>query len=1074
MAEVQQKSSPPEPDSARAEPDSARGGGSRTARIAYVTATEIGLPLLFATILVLVASVAGWRRISINQFRQDQVDAMNDQAWVIMTGNNQLPLDDLKPGQVRTRLGDAVYAENPAQARISVQLAAPGRQFFVAAIYDDRLLLSMPGASKARATGASLKIAPQWPPPPRLMPVGYAAPPPKEEFNAAQMPPPNASAKGSLEQMPAEASKPQEQKVAPETYNPREQMAAPKTYGERTIPQIVTSATMMALLEADSRGATSVLLAQSLWSQPGLLIASQALAAMSTGLEQVANHLSSIQRVDLVGKLDRAPARVVPHEQWPSDLPAAFLNLLSTPLPFPGGADFTKPRRIDLKAIPQDAADLINFAYRVSGRTTIIPAIAFLIVATLAVPIGMRRLRLEEIKPLGAGFLAGIGLTAGLAAFVFVVGHFWRWCPDRWPATVPGLLFVALVAGAAHGGLMSRLRALAVPRTSPVKGRDRILRSVLYRDTPVEDLAHDKLGFASLVDALRRFLDNPDTAPPVVLSVNGPWGSGKSSIMKMLAAELRKTARFRIVWFNAWQYHSEEQILAAFLQTIARRLAADWGAVFAIRLGWARWKDSGPLAQFLTLAPFALLIVGLLRPDLRASLSGIPGKLAEGHLEALIPAVALGGFGAYLIWGATVLWPFRLHFRKLFGVEDQSARIGFIDRFTREFRLYREAVGSQQKFLFIIDDLDRCPPDRVVDVLKAINMIVTSSDEAGRSFFILGYDQSYIVRAIELHFKELAEMARARGERFGPQYLKKMVTISVSVPRPTPDAIRSLVEGVDREDARREGENAGAATKLAEWINSAPTRMAQMATVIAAVGIFAVVLSLPSTTPPAPQPPPPTNQRIEPGPSGEGQVVEMPPPPTLPSSSPAWWQWLFPAGVVLLAGAVLVRVTRMPEVEEAYRREPKDSTGFLTGVERCKELLPLNPRDAVRLVNLMRMEFLIQESEQAPFSGHPLGEWECVSYTVLRNHDPIFFDPNYVQEKVIPALTGKHDSSADPPGFYREIGSAPNAGTPANGADLAAAMDQLIKAGGHLHHMLDPEKLRRYVEVNRFIADGGN
>src|SRR6266446_7867283 len=124
-----------------------------------------------------------------------------------------------------------------------------------------------------------------------------------------------------------------------------------------------------------------------------------------------------------------------------------------------------------------------------------------------------------------------------------------------------------------------------------------------------------------MVHALYRFLDNPGTAPPVVLSVNGPWGSGKSSVMKMLSGELKKTGRFRIVWFNAWQYHREEQILAAFLQSIARQLSDDWPATFALRLGWARWKESSLPRQLGVIAAAAIVAAGILRPDLRSTVA---------------------------------------------------------------------------------------------------------------------------------------------------------------------------------------------------------------------------------------------------------------------------------------------------------------------------------------------------------------------------------------------------------------------------------------------------------------------
>lgn len=46
----------------------------------------------------------------------------------------------------------------------------------------------------------------------------------------------------------------------------------------------------------------------------------------------------------------------------------------------------------------------------------------------------------------------------------------------------------------------------------------------------------DTLGFSEYVDVLEAFLTHEDTSPPLTVGIEGPWGSGKSSLMKMLEA----------------------------------------------------------------------------------------------------------------------------------------------------------------------------------------------------------------------------------------------------------------------------------------------------------------------------------------------------------------------------------------------------------------------------------------------------------------------------------------------------------------------------------------------------------
>ena len=55
------------------------------------------------------------------------------------------------------------------------------------------------------------------------------------------------------------------------------------------------------------------------------------------------------------------------------------------------------------------------------------------------------------------------------------------------------------------------------------------------------------------------------------------------------------------------------------------------------------------------------------------------------------------------------------------------------------------------RILVVIDDLDRCEPDKAVEVLQAINLLLTFE-----SFIVcLGIDARVITRAIERHYEDL-------------------------------------------------------------------------------------------------------------------------------------------------------------------------------------------------------------------------------------------------------------------------------------------------------------------------------
>jgi len=64
--------------------------------------------------------------------------------------------------------------------------------------------------------------------------------------------------------------------------------------------------------------------------------------------------------------------------------------------------------------------------------------------------------------------------------------------------------------------------------------------SVKNSGTSDQATAIDSLGFEPYVKAIAAFLVDKDTKPPLTLSIEGEWGSGKSSFMKQLQKEIER------------------------------------------------------------------------------------------------------------------------------------------------------------------------------------------------------------------------------------------------------------------------------------------------------------------------------------------------------------------------------------------------------------------------------------------------------------------------------------------------------------------------------------------------------
>ena len=360
-------------------------------------------------------------------------------------------------------------------------------------------------------------------------------------------------------------------------------------------------------------------------------------------------------------------------------------------------------------------------------------------------------------------------------------------------------------------------------------------RDVLRPDSPVQSEAEDRFNFVPIAEALARFFLNSDTMPPFTAAITGAWGSGKSSLMNLIKERLAK-GRTKTVWFNAWHYQNEPSIFAALLKNVVEQAVPPiwnprwWG--FYRRLIWRRTKNRWLIASLLALwlgiswgvyhSPNRQTAVQSMQQHAKSTditNESLPDKI-NGWISDFQPYLP----GLSIVFSAITTALAVLKAAQGFGVKPESllveagkgvsigdlgAKVSFQLRFAEQFRDVTEAFNDKQIVIFI-DDLDRCRPEKIMEILEAINFLASS----GQCFIILGLSRPQVEAGLALAFRNMAaeiemtvqEEALAAGivppdkkkrMAYARLYLKKLINLELRVPQVD---IEKMIAKFDRKE----------------------------------------------------------------------------------------------------------------------------------------------------------------------------------------------------------------------------------------------------------------------------------
>ncbi|MGB5980716.1 MAG: P-loop NTPase fold protein [Nonlabens sp.] len=232
----------------------------------------------------------------------------------------------------------------------------------------------------------------------------------------------------------------------------------------------------------------------------------------------------------------------------------------------------------------------------------------------------------------------------------------------------------------------------------------------ILSNLPIDDLTpdNDYLGIIEKGDMIVSLLksDAVDLSEIKMFALYGNWGSGKSTLMKYMQKQFDSSEdKYKTFYFDAWQYENGRDLSYSLLEFIIDE-GLDQGE-----------KNCG---EILSIAED--LLIGL-------------GK----SISLNLPGVRVSGKDL------------------IENVEKEKRQSSFhrkIQDFKKEFRELENKIlstDSDKYNIVFIDDLDRCEPDKVLDLLSEIKLFFNYGE---RTVFFFGVDEKAVQLAIRHKYGE--------------------------------------------------------------------------------------------------------------------------------------------------------------------------------------------------------------------------------------------------------------------------------------------------------------------------------
>lgn len=243
---------------------------------------------------------------------------------------------------------------------------------------------------------------------------------------------------------------------------------------------------------------------------------------------------------------------------------------------------------------------------------------------------------------------------------------------------------------------------------------------------------------------------------PLTIGVFGLWGAGKSTLLKLIQSDIStEDSKYVCVQINAWMFEGYEDAKSALMEALLKELEEQKpfdgvkvkikdliGRLNFFKIGTKLLSYGAPtIASIATGNPFPILL------NIAHDAPGLAGQIKTA---------------------ASSMQDFKDDYLK-----EKESTVDNVRKFRDEFQQMIEAA-KVDNVIVLIDDLDRCSPDRIIDTLEAIKLFLSVE----RTTFIIAADETVIEYAIRRNYPPVD----GSNVELSTEYIEKIIQLPIHIP----------------------------------------------------------------------------------------------------------------------------------------------------------------------------------------------------------------------------------------------------------------------------------------------------